>query len=638
MSVASLPLESPAAATRAASAYRPDIDGLRAVAVLSVVATHLGLAGFAGGFLGVDIFFVISGYLITRNLEASQGRGWRGLADFYTRRMRRTMPALYLVTLATAICAALLLLPGELDDFARSVVATVLFVPNLFFLSETDYFAHAAASKPLLHTWSLGVEEQFYLVAPLIPLALRRLGRRGRGAALLGLLLASLLLCAILQRSAAPAAFFLMPTRLWEFVVGGMIAERVLPPVRSDWLAEALAAAALVALGGSIYAFSAATAHPGLPTLIPCVATAALIHVGTGRRTLVGRLLGCRPMAGIGLISYSIYLWHWPMIRFGRLLDLPETPAALLAGFGLLIGLSTLSWRFVEVPFRAPGTFPRRHALRILAPGAALLAGLGFVTVWAHGFPQRFTPAVASVASYYDYANRRDFREGTCFITSKYGDVRYFDRRACLTPSTGKPNLLVIGDSHGAHLWAGLHAVFPDWNVMQATASGCKPLLPPSGKTYCTDLIRQVMTQDLPRMRPKPDVILLGSVWGTEDLAPLETTMRELAAGGTHVIVMGRMPGHNEALPTLLARATLEGKASLVRDHQEGAPFDIDRAFKAALPPDAYFSATDLLCPHEDCRVYAGPGIPLQFDTDHLTTEGSILVAEGLRASGLVKR
>ena len=618
-----------ARATPAAKAgYRADIDGLRAVAVLAVVFSHAGLPGCGGGFVGVDVFFVISGYLITRNLESAPPAGLRGLLAFYGRRMRRILPALYLVTFASLIAAWVLLLPGEFDAFARSLAATLLFVPNILFLNQAGYFDHAAIGKPLLHTWSLGVEEQFYLIVPLLILVRQWLRPAWRTPATLALAAAGLGGCAILQASAPAAAFYLLPARLWEFLAGAVVAGRAVPEVRASWLAETLAGAALAGLGATIGMFSATIAHPGLPTLLPVLATATLIHVGRRRATLASALLGAPPMAAIGLISYSVYLWHWPLLVFGRLLHLELSPAGQLGGLVLLLGLATLTWRMIEQPFRDPASILRCCAGRLLPAAAGGLAAAVVVVIVGRGLPTRFSPEVAAVASYYDYADRRDFREGSCFITSRYGDARIFDRVTCLHLAPDRRNILLIGDSHAAHLWAGFKQVFAADNVLQATASGCKPLLHTVGKAYCTDLMREMFDDFLPRH--KVEVVYLSAAWTLEDAGDLASTLVYLRRFASRVVVVGRVPGHTSPLPTLLARSLLEHDNAPVLAAQMADPFAADRLFKTIVPAGEYVSLTDMLCPTGVCRVWAAPGVPLQFDSDHLTSEGSASISRAI--------
>lgn len=608
--------------------YRADIDGLRAIAVLGVILLHAGFETVHGGFLGVDIFFVISGFLVHQQVATRLDAHRFSLFAFYGRRIRRTFPALYFVAAITLIVGALLLMSGDFDALSRSVIAACLGASNILFAMQAGYFDHSAITKPLLHTWSLGVEEQFYLVAPFIPFAICRFSKSARCGILLGLFALDLIFCIIVQGLIPEITFFMMPPRLWEFLLGSLIAEGFFPQFNRQWLAELVGAAALAALLLSLLWISGTAPHPGLVTLIPCLATALLIHLGGTRPCFANRLLGLAPLAFCGLISYSLYLWHWPMIVFARYADIAITPLVLAIGAALLLALSILSWKFVETPFRDPASSFKRHAIPILLSGLCLLGASSSAVIAARGWPTRFSPDVAAITSYYDYADRRDYREGSCFVTSKYGDARIFDRKTCLHLSTEKPNYLLIGDSHGAHFWAGLSHVFPKINLLQATASGCKPLIGTHGLRYCVDLMHEALIDFLPHA--KLDGIIFSAAWNDDDLALLKPTLAYAKAHVPNVIVLGEIPGHEIDLPNLLGRSLVEHRPELVIDNQSPFSFAFDPKLKAAVGPESYVSLVDLLCPLRRCIVYAGKDIPLQFDATHLTTEGSIVVAQRL--------
>ncbi len=608
--------------------YRADIDGLRAIAVLGVILLHAGVETLQGGFLGVDVFFVISGFLVHQQVATRLDAHRFSLFAFYGRRIRRTFPALFFVAAVTMAAGALLLMPGDFDALSRSVIAAGLGVSNILFAMQAGYFDHSAITKPLLHTWSLGVEEQFYLVAPIIPFAIRRFSKRARCAILLGLFAVNLIFCIIVQGIIPEVTFFMMPPRLWEFLLGSLVAEGFFPHIKQTWIAELVGAGALTALLISPVMISGAAAHPGLVTLLPCLATALLIHLGGTTPSVANRLLGLAPLAFCGLISYSLYLWHWPMIVFARYADWAFTPPLLIVGAALLFGLSILSWKYIETPFRDPASPFKRHAVPILLSGLCLLVVSSSAVVAGHGWPMRFSPDVAAITSYYDYGARRDFREGSCFITTKYGTPRDFDRRTCLRLSADKPNYLLIGDSHGAHFWVGLSRVFPKINLLQATASGCKPLIGTQGLRYCVDLMHEVLIDFLPHA--KLDGVIFAAAWEAPDLALLKSTLAYTQAYVPNVIVFGDIPSHKVDLPNLLGRSLVEHRPELVIENQWSYPFDIDQEYEPLLGPANYVSLSDLLCPQHRCIVYAGKDIPLQFDASHLTTEGSIFVAQKL--------
>lgn len=611
--------------------YRADIDGLRAVAVVAVILVHAG-ARLSGGFLGVDVFFVISGYLIHRDLASRFAAGTFSVREFYGRRMRRTLPALYVVSFVCMIVAAFVLMPGDYDALARSAVAAGLALSNILFLTQTGYFDQDALMKPLLHTWSLGVEEQFYLVAPLISYGLTRIPSRIRRFVYVGLILAGLAVCVLVQALAPPAAFFLMPTRLWEFFIGCAIADRAMPTIRHRWLAELITMSAFLGLIVSMNYVNAFSPHPGLATIIPCVAAAAIIHSGATTPSLVGALLGTRVFVFGGLISYSLYLWHWPMIVLVDYLGLPMTTERQVVLGLLLLVLSILSWRFIERPFRTAGSPLRERAPILLPIGFAAIALAALAIVVDRGLPQRFPENVAKIASYYDYEGRRAFREGTCFLTSKSGGFGRFDKDTCLHMSPVRPNYLLIGDSHAAQYWIGLSSVFPNVNFLQATASGCKPILGTPGTDYCTQLMNYALRDFLPTAQL--DGIIFAASWNEWDRAGFEQTLEHLKKIVPKIIVFGRVPSHEMPLPNLIARGLVENRPNIVFDHQINYPPVVDRVFEK-IDGVTYISVFDLLCPDRKCRVFAGPDIPLQFDTSHLTTEGSILVAKLVGEKGL---
>lgn len=373
--------------------YRSEIDGLRTVAVVPVVLFHAGFALFSGGFIGVDIFFVISGYLITSIIIRDLDRGSWSLLDFYERRARRILPALALVILCCWPAAWIIMLPLEMKDFAQSAAAAALSVSNLLFWHESDYFGAAAELKPLLHTWSLGVEEQFYIFFPPL-LALIWLWPMKRKIVVLGsVALVSFLLCVALVHSMPAAVFYLLPFRAWELLAGGGCAFWHSRNSREG--NGPLAFLGLAALVTSILVFDKTTPFPSVYTLLP-VAGTCLLLLFAAPDNLAGRLLSFRPMVGIGLISYSAYLWHQPLLAFGRLYS-PDPPSQLvLLGLSVLsFALAYLSWRFVETPFRRRGAgalLPGRRLVLSLSVG---IIGLGVVGgAWGHlrdGWPTRYS-------------------------------------------------------------------------------------------------------------------------------------------------------------------------------------------------------------------------------------------------------
>ena len=447
--------------------YRPEVDGLRAVAVVPVVLFHAGYSAFAGGYVGVDVFFVISGYLITSLLLQDLSAGRFSLRDFYERRARRILPALYVVIAACLPAAWLLLSPADMQAFARSVVSTVLFFSNVLFWSEADYFASAAELKPLLHTWSLSVEEQFYLVFPPLLWLAWKLPRGGVAWAVALVGVASLALSAWGATHAPEASFYLVHTRAWELAAGALAALwlRGRPPA-SGALAEAGGLAGLAMIVASVALFDADTPFPGTAALLPVAGTVALI-LFAGPATLAGRLLAMKPLVALGLLSYSIYLWHQPLLAFARHYASTSPSPALVAALVLAsFVLAAVTWKFVEVPARDRRRFSSRQVFACAALGSLLLLAAGVAGHLSQG--TYWSTQRENMARDIDHRLRpNQGLSGAC-------DGRLNTGPKCRTHEA--PTILVWGDSMAMQVVAGLLASDPDARIVQLTHSACPPL------------------------------------------------------------------------------------------------------------------------------------------------------------------
>lgn len=409
--------------------YRREIDGLRAVAVVPVLFFHAGFATFSGGYVGVDVFFVISGYLITTIIVTELAAGRFSLIRFYERRARRILPALFAVMLACIPLAWLLMLPDDLENFGQSVVATTLSANNILLTMTSGYWDLAAEFKPLLHTWSLAVEEQFYVLFPALMLILWPwLGRRSGWA--LGILAAvSFALCLYGVSRHPTATFYLPHTRAWELLLGSLVALWLF--TRAQPANDLLAAAGLLLIVAAILTFDAATPFPSAWALLPTVGT-ALVILYAGERTLVARLLGNQLFVGIGLISYSLYLWHQPLLVFARINSYEQpSPQTMLGVVALAFLLAFLTWHFIERPFRDRRAVP----LKLLVPGAVsasvALVAAGFLFHDRNGYPERmFAGSSETAANMHIGYNTRVFR----YKTERFA-------------ADGRPRLLVLGDS-----------------------------------------------------------------------------------------------------------------------------------------------------------------------------------------------
>lgn len=454
--------------------YRPEIDGLRAIAVLPVVLFHGGVPLFENGNLGVDIFFVISGYLIASLLFADRPQGRLRLQDFYERRVRRIAPALVVVTLVTAVAGFFILTPTRMIELAQSIIAAFTLSANFWFMSQATYFATPTTLQPLIHLWTLAVEEQFYLLFPILIL----LTRTVRPSLMFwGLLLCCAVSIAISQFVAAAdanQAFFRPDTRAWQLILGALCS---LIPRRSVPAKEFVSIAGVALLAGAFFVLP----RPVAPTLLalPCAFGTALVIVGASRDTVVGRCLSLRPVVFVGLVSYSFYLWHQPLLALARIyksvpLAMPETLLLILTAFAL----SALTWSFVERPARDRRLMSFRPVLGLATTGAAVAVMFAVGAIASSGYAFRYGDKADAYFAAVDLldastaARTTAIRMGIChFRVDRSPPLKEFLRDwSCPGDSTGN-GVLVVGDSHAADIAAGFR--LNGMEVAQMTGAGC---------------------------------------------------------------------------------------------------------------------------------------------------------------------
>lgn len=603
--------------------YRAHIDGLRAVAVLGVVLYHFGATWLRGGFVGVDVFFVISGYLISKSIYVDVSEGRFSLAGFYERRIRRIAPAFLVVTAVTALCAAFILLPYQMLIFGRSVLWSVFAVGNIFFYQRTDYFAPGAQEMPLLHYWSLAVEEQFYLLFPALVLLLHRFGRRALVWAVPALLLVSLAASQFMLMQDPAAAYFLLPFRAFEMLIGAALA---LPGVRfsqkpAECVAAVLGGCAMIL--GTMLILKSTTPFPGLRALTPCVGAALVIWGGEGVRTLPTRLLGSPLMVFVGKISYSLYLVHWPIVVLGKEWLGPVAPLPfLIGGVTLSLLLGYLSWRFVEQPVRLNRQFVTWKVLvGGTVAGTLVLAVFAQTAIATRGLPQRLSPEAQRLAAYSFYNGDPVFRQGECFIPFVQQEPVF--KPECLP--TGHPSVLVWGSSHVAHFITAIIEAGQahGYVVGQITGAGCPPLNERYSRflPYCRDM--NIFAREWVREH-KPDILVLGGIiFATPEI---DEAIARFAREGIRVVVIGPVPLYRDAVPKLLARRVSAGNTGTDAgsDAVPGAR-QADQALRAHFagnPHVTYISVFDAACGGSDCPLMV-EGEPLQFDSSHFTQAGA---------------
>lgn len=632
--------------------YRADIDGLRAIAVGTVLVFHAELGLAPGGFVGVDVFFVISGYLITSIILAEAGRGDFSISGFYERRIRRIFPALFTVIAASAAIGWLLLAPRDYMDFARSSIAAAAFYSNFFFNAQAGYFAPDAETQPLLHTWSLGVEEQFYLLAPgLILLLLRNRARRLRTPAFALLFAASLGTSWLGVTLGWPSAFYLLPSRAFELMTGMALALGLAPAITRPAVRQTAGLAGLAMIAGAAALYSASTPFPGPAALLPCLGAAMLIHSGASGATLAHRLLALRPMVFTGRISYSLYLWHWPLLAYARY-EFGDrlTAQHRVALLGLAFALSVLTYYWVEQPVRRGRRLLPTRASVFAGGAAALAACLLFVggVVHTRGVPDRLPPEAAALAR--TLSSRKD-TTGKCLPGPANG--------SCVIGSStaATPTFLLWGDSHAQMLSRELSELAGSFGRKGYAVlnGGCPPLFllgteHASDFRKCHSGLRRV--SDLIETQGIENVIVLArwasyaeykdttGAWAHElrfasgDPARnrerfaelLRTAIDRLRAPGRTVTVIGPVPELPVNLPTAMIRALMRGQ-----QQDFSVPF-ADFARRQAsvlgllgalskLPDVRVLYPHRLLCNAERCRAVEA-GHPLYVDDDHLSPLG----------------
>ena len=644
--------------------YRADIDGLRSVAVIPVVLFHLGLAWMPGGFVGVDVFFVISGFLITSIIARELDEGRFSLARFYERRIRRIFPALFVVIAVVLLGGAFLLMPTDLYNAAQSAAAATLFASNFLFYFEAGYFDAASYTKPLLHTWSLAIEEQFYIVLPLLLMALVRLGRRA-GPWILALTAVSFLLSALTTARLPTEAYYLLPWRAWELGIGSAIALGYGPRLNNPLLREGATALGIVLIVATALMLSKAVPFPGVAALAPTLGAALILHAGRFGPTLVSRLLSTAGPVWIGKLSYSLYLWHWPVIvaYVYFMLDLPDAAAAT-ALFGISLLLAYLSWRFVEQPFRHPAAAARRPVVFGAAGvvmGVLLAVSAGFVLT--KGLPGRLPPAAVQLAAFtedYDPRVRECFwkksSQGTWDEPCLYGAGAAPAQIALWSDSHGPAYITGLSELAAQHgltvaLYAhngcpGIDGIQVYWSIEQ---HDCAPFLDatfpairddPNIEMVIYAMRTPIYTQgwvDYGFDERDAGDLLIGARSGPLDADEdrtayffdgLRRTIGELRAAGKQVVLLYPLPEVGHDVPMGMGRVALRGgdpaSHSMDRALFDARSADIMQAFDRIVAEYDLIAIRphDTLCDTESCRL-ALEGDPIYRDSNHLNATTS---------------
>jgi peptidoglycan/LPS O-acetylase OafA/YrhL len=652
--------------------FRKDINGLRALAVLGVVAFHADRALVPGGFAGVDVFFVISGFLITRIILSECAASRFSLTTFYAKRARRILPALILVVSLVWVVGWFRAAPTQFRDIGGGLLGNSYFTVNFWLLRLAGvggYFGPDSSAKPLLHLWSLSIEEQFYLVWSVLLFALFRLTRKLVLAVVVGIFLASLTACVILTRIDPIGAFYLPWTRGWELALGALIAYREVFlleawPYPARNLANIGAGLGVALMLGAFFLMSEAQPFPGWRAAIPTAGCALVI---AHPRSLVGDIaLGNRIAGFFGVISYPLYLWHWPLFAFAHIWPgVIPTPAVMLALAAVAVVLAALTYRLIEAPV---AVLFRRRPFAVALALAAMLAATGIVgriTYDAKGFPGRFPPLVARIFDF-DVNGAQGKRLMQCFYQrddraysleeERQRAARFFEDGRCgEKDDPAKPTILVVGDSHAAHLFAGLTEAFAGKaNLMTLSSVFCAPLVDQvamNAGVAGTPRCRAINDYVFQRIREiRPDVLLVAGYFAQYDheanwrypgyLDALVEGARRLHRDGVRsIVVAGQVPTWAPILPILVGRDVLErGEAP------EFSPIGVrpdsletDRALTGKDWGEGvvYVSQAEKLCGADGCRRVVGNNLPedlLAVDYGHYSVNGSIFAVRTMLA------
>lgn len=609
--------------------------------MVPVILFHGGFDVFSGGFVGVDVFFVISGYLITTILLKDIEQGKLSIVNFYERRARRILPALFLVMFACLPFAWLWLFPSDMKDFAESLVAVSAFTSNILFWRESGYFDTVAELKPLLHTWSLAVEEQYYVLFPLFLMITGKLRLRWVLAMLVVVAFVSLALAHWGSIAKPAAAFYLLPTRGWELLIGAFVAfylssnNRV--PV-SRTVQELGGLIGLLLLLYGIFAFDKTTPFPSLYTIVPTFGT-ALIIIYASQNSFVGRFLGLQVLVGVGLISYSAYLWHQPLFAFARLRSLSEPSQAvfsMLAASSLV--LAYFSWKFVEAPFRKECLINRRVVFLSAAVCSLLFIAIGLIGYTLEG-------KVGKVASDGRYADLT-YRLRANFGLDRACDSKVLDTEECKTAN--EPEVLLWGDSYAMHLAQGFLASNGSIKIMQTTVSECAPVLglAPASSMYgaqnCIDgndlvinLIRHSRSIKFVVLS-SPSFLLGHSKIATRDgvrelsdeeiEAHFITTLERISSLGATPVVFSPPPRNGDDIGRCLLKAEIRNYSrELCNFHYSKVEEEQQRVFKMLRNISNTYKVVwlaDGLCRENICMTYSDD-ILFYRDSGHLSYEGS---------------
>lgn len=613
--------------------YRREIDGLRALAILPVILYHAGFQPFSGGFVGVDIFFVISGYLITSLILYEKEANTFSLIHFYERRARRILPALFFVMFAAIIVAWFYLLPNEMKSFGQSITASAAFMANIYFYEKNnDYFGLHSEQNPMIHLWSLAVEEQYYVFFPIFIILMWRFGKRSILYILMIIAIFSLIASQWGATSNPSANFFLLPTRGWEFLIGSFIAFSMGERGkfnRNHFVNQLVSMIGILLILFSIFYFDKKTPFPSFWALIPTLGTALVILFST-KETISGKIFGNGILVTIGLISFSAYLWHQPLFAFNRILQYQEPSQQsffFLSLFSLL--LAYLTWVFVEQPFRVKSRFSRKSIFSFALIGSAIFIVFGVIGHLNSGYPER-DPFYKRLVSN--------------FGLSLQCNGNYSINATCATSKT--PEVAFLGNSYAMHLIEGFKSSYPQKGFVQLTQDSCAPYMTHqknnAGKLNCDDFLKRALYTI--ENTPSINYVFISSPFGElvndDNMKAFAETINLLKAYKKEVIIVGPTPSNG----TDFGKCFMHNRYSkdfnacnFERDRIETPYFNVIARLKSLALKEhvTFIDLTDTICDSKQCNALIADTF-IYRDNGHLSVEGSHYIFKRLQEQSLL--
>ncbi|NRA16447.1 MAG: acyltransferase [Oceanospirillaceae bacterium] len=612
--------------------YRPDVDGLRALAVIPVVLFHAGLTFIPGGFVGVDVFFVISGYVITRSLLKNLEEGSFSISDFYYRRVRRIFPALFFCFILTWIAAWWFLLPPFFEEFSGSMASSALFVSNIYFWKTISYFNGQSDLMPLLHTWSLSVEEQYYILMPVAMWVIYKFLYRYWNLCLWPVIILSFMLSCYLVDKAPSANFYLLPTRAWELLLGAIVAVNPRWAVKNLWGKHLLGCLGLILIVVTIFFYDKSMPFPGYGALAPCLGAVFIIVAGRELNDkesvpLSYCVLSFKPVVFVGLISYSLYLVHWPIIvfmKYDRLVPLDYIDMTVVVIISLL--LATFSWRFIEKPFRGSQV---KNKTILFIPAALLIlvsVSIGYWGLINGGFESRY-PKFSAIESVAEISRPKN----NCLLMDAK-NYRNWDAEKCmLGKGLGEgENVLLWGDSFSAHYASGFNSLKQhfSFNLYQYTSVGCPPIL--EFRSFALPFCDEFNINALKIIKEKNiSKVILSARWTnykSRGLFAIKSTLDWLESNDVEYVLIGQSPQYVMDASILEYRKGQSSKNSVWQVYYDPS---INRELEVIAGKNRFYDPMAIWCEGAICQ-FESDGILLHSDYGHYSKVGAKLATRPL--------